>query len=313
MKLPTIEDVKSAYERIKSQTHRTPVLSSRLINELAEAELYFKCENFQRAGSFKFRGASNAVMLLSEKEANRGVATHSSGNHAQALALAAKIRGIDATIVMPKNAPRVKIEAVKSYGGEIIFCEPTLQAREEALESVIADKGCTFIHPYDNFNVIAGQGTAFYEMHQLHPELDYILAPVGGGGLMSGTSIVAKSLDEGLQVVGVEPEAADDAMRSFEMGRIIPSVNPDTICDGLLTSLSDRTFAIIKQNVDFFLTADDEEIKEAMILIMQRMKLVIEPSAAVVLAVVLKRPDIFAGKRIGLILSGGNLELKNFL
>ncbi|MFC2131284.1 pyridoxal-phosphate dependent enzyme [Bacteroidota bacterium] len=310
MRIPTIEDVQEATKRIKPFIKRTPVLTSNSINQITQSEIFFKCENFQKVGAFKFRGATNAVFSLIENEAKKGVATHSSGNHAQALALAAKICGIPATIVMPDNSPKIKKDAVAGYGAEIIFCEPTLEARESILEKVINEKGPIFIHPYHNFNVIAGAGTAGKELVEDIPDLDYVITPVGGGGLLSGTSISVKALSANTKVIAAEPEGADDAYRSLQTGRIIPSVNPNTICDGLLTSLSERTFKIVSQNVSDIITVSDKSTIAAMRLIWERMKIIVEPSAAITLGMLLENKTNLKGKRIGIIISGGNVDLE---
>lgn len=311
MNLPVFSNIKDAYKRISPLVNRTPVMKSDSINKIAGAEIYFKCENFQKVGAFKYRGASNAVAMLSGEEAMRGVATHSSGNHAQALALAALNQGIPAYIVMPSNSPAVKKKAVEGYGGKITFCEPTLAARESTLDAIVEETGATFIHPYNNFNVIAGQGTAALEFCEDIPKkTEFVIAPVGGGGLLSGTSITVKELSPDTKVHGAEPKGADDAYRSFISGEIIPSEKPDTICDGLLTSLGDMTFEIINKNVSRIVTADDESIIAAMKLIWERMKIVVEPSSAVPLAVVLNNPSIYRGSVIGIIISGGNVDLK---
>ena len=307
--VPDINDIKLAFDKIKNQIHRTPVLSSQSINTISGSDVYFKCENFQKVGAFKFRGASNAVLSLSEVESKCGVATHSSGNHAQALALAAKMRNIPAYIVMPNNSPEVKKNAVLGYGAEIIYCEPTLEARESTLESVVKRTGATFIHPYNNFNVIAGQGTAALELLNEVHNLDIIMTPVGGGGLLSGTSITIKSIDKSIKVIAAEPSGADDAFRSKLNGRIEPSINPKTICDGLLTSLGTLTFKVISELTDEILVVEDEWTIKAMKLIWERMKIIVEPSACVTLGSILKYPDKFKGKKVGIILSGGNLDL----
>jgi threonine dehydratase len=311
MKIPTFSDIQAAHTRIAEFIHRTPVLTCKSINDIIGADLYFKCENFQKVGAFKYRGATNAVRLLNEDEMKNGVVTHSSGNHAQALALAAKMRGIKAYIVLPSNAPKSKVDAVKGYSGEVIFCEPTLAARESTTEKVISETGAILIHPYDNPNIIAGQGTAVKELIEDFGEFDIIMAPVGGGGLLSGTSISTKHLLPNSQVIAAEPAEADDAYRSFYAGYLIPSLNPKTIADGLKTSLSNLTFTIIQKNVDEILTASEEAIAQAMKLIWQRMKIIIEPSSAVPLAAITENPEIFAGKKIGIILSGGNLDFDN--
>jgi len=309
MNVPKYADIIEAAERIKRYVKKTPVLTCTTINNMVNAELFFKCENFQKVGAFKFRGATNAVLFLSDKEAARGVATHSSGNHAAALALAARNRGIRAYVVMPENSPWVKKEAVAGYGAEIIYCKPTLEARETTLEKVIEKTGATFIHPYNNFNVIVGQGTAALELLKEIEKLDIILTPVGGGGLLSGTSLTVKGFSPKTKVIGCEPEAADDAYRSLKEGRIVPSINPQTVADGLRTSLSDITFAIISQNVEQIVTVGENKIIEAMRLVWERMKVVIEPSAAVPMAVVLNSKLNIENKRIGIIVSGGNVDL----
>ena len=312
LQIPTLEELKAAREKVKPFVHQTPVLSSGLINEIVGAELYFKCENFQKVGAFKFRGAINAVLQLTDEERNQGVATHSSGNHAQALALAAKMNAVKAFIVMPTSAPKVKSDAVRDYGAEIIWCEPNLASRESTLAEVVTKTGATVIHPYDNHQVICGQSTATQELLEDLSDLEVIVAPVGGGGLLSGTALAAKYLNPIIKVYAGEPEGAADAYESFNTGTLVPSVDPKTIADGLLTSLSDRTFNIIKQKVDDIFTANDEEILEAMHLIWERLKIIIEPSSAVPLAIILKNRQKFAGKRIGIILSGGNVDLRKF-
>jgi len=309
MLLPTYSSILEAHALIKPFIHRTPVLTSQSINSLMGCELHFKCENFQKVGAFKFRGAVNAVYSLSDAAAAAGVGTHSSGNHAAALALAAKMRGIQAHIVMPSNAPEVKKIAVAGYGAHITYCEPTLQAREETLEKLTNELGLTVVHPYNNFQVICGQGTAALEMAEEIGWADLVMCPVGGGGLLSGTSLSVKSLLPGCQVIGAEPKEADDAFRSFRDGFIHPSIQPKTIADGLLTSLGTLTFEVIRQNVDEILTASEESIVTAMRMIWERMKIIIEPSSAVPLAVILENREKFAGKKIGIILSGGNVEL----
>ena len=305
----TIKHIRDAAQRIAPHIHRTPVLTCTAINEMAGCSLYFKCENLQKVGAFKMRGATNAVFSLSDEEAAAGVATHSSGNHAQALALAARLRGVTAYVVMPTSAPAVKRRAVEGYGAEIIDCEPTLQAREETLDKVVARTGAVFVHPYDNERIIAGQGTAALEMLEDHPHLDVMMAPVGGGGLLSGTAIATRALAPDARVIAAEPCGADDAARSLEAGHIIPSVKPDTIADGLLTSLGKINFPIIQENVQSIWTVEDDEIIPAMRLIWERMKIIIEPSSAVCLAAVLKHPDEVAGQNIGIIISGGNVDL----
>lgn len=310
--IPTLEELVEARERIKDLVHQTPVLHSQLINEMVGSSLYFKCENFQKVGAFKFRGATNAILQLSEEQKAKGVATHSSGNHAQALALAAKMNNIKAFIVMPSNAPKVKSAAVADYGAEIIWCEPTLKDRESTLLEVVARTGATMIHPYDNHQVICGQSTAVQELLDEVDGLDMIVAPVGGGGLISGTSLAVKSQFPEIKVYGAEPEGAADARASFYSDKLIPMTSPNTIADGLRTSLSERTLNIIRCNVDDILLANDEEILDSMHLIWERLKIVIEPSCAVTLAVIRKNKNLFQNKKIGIILTGGNVDLKNF-
>jgi threonine dehydratase len=309
--LPDFINVIDAYKRIKDVINRTPVMTSRSLNDMFGCELFFKCENFQRVGAFKFRGAANAVLSLIEQDNLKAVATHSSGNHAQALALAAKMNNVHAYVVMPSNSPQVKKDAVAGYGANITFCEPTLQARESTLEKIIEQTGAVFIHPYDNFDVISGQGTAAYELLDEIENLDYIITPVGGGGLLSGTLITAKELSPDTKVIAAEPLGADDAFRSLQSGKLQPSLNPDTICDGLLTSLSEMTFEIIYNNVHRIMKVSDEAVINAMRLIWERMKIIVEPSAAIVLGAVLENKIVFNNKRIGLILSGGNVDLSN--
>jgi threonine dehydratase len=272
--------------------------------------LYFKCENFQKVGAFKFRGATNAILSLSGEEKKRGVVTHSSGNHAAALSLAARMSGIKARIVMPETAPAVKINAVAGYGAEITFCKPTLQSREETTRLIMEKTGSALVHPYDNFNVICGQGTAALELLNEISDLEMVVAPIGGGGLMSGTSATVKGINAGIKVIGAEPLNANDAWKSFTTGILTPSVNPLTVADGLLTSLSELTFSIIRKNVDIILTVKEESIIECMLLVWERMKIIIEPSSATVLAVIKENPDYFRGKKTGLIISGGNVDFR---
>jgi len=311
MLLPDINDIRSAHERIRPFIKRTPVLTSGQLNRIFGCEMFFKCENFQKVGAFKFRGATNAVLSLSPDEKAKGVVTHSSGNHAAALSLAASMNGIKAYIVMPETAPLIKKNAVAGYGGDITFCKPTLEARESTARKIIDETGAVMIHPYDNYNVICGQGTAAIELLEETGPLDTVIVPVGGGGLMSGTATAVRALYPGIEIVGAEPLNANDAWRSFTSGILSPSVNPDTIADGLLTSLSEMTFAIIMNNVDRIITVTEESIIECMLLIWERMKIVIEPSSATVLAVVKENPRLFSGKRTGLILSGGNADIRN--
>ncbi len=309
MNTPKFSDIEDAYSRIEKYIHFTPVLTSSAINEIAECNIYFKCENFQKVGAFKYRGACNAVFSLNDEEAAKGVGTHSSGNHAAALSLAAKNRGIKAYIVMPENAPEIKKKAVKGYGGEISFCKPTLQAREDTLHDILLKTGAAMVHPYNQKEIIAGQGTCALEFMQQQDNLDVIVTPVGGGGLLSGTSITAKYFNPDIQVVAAEPEGADDAYRSFKSGELIPVSTTNTIADGLLASLGELTFKVIQKNVDDIYTVSDKEIIEAMRMIWERMKIIVEPSSAVALAVVLKNKEIFKDKNVGIIISGGNVDL----
>jgi len=309
--IPDIDNIMEAYERIKLLVNHTPIISCASLNKLLDAELYFKCENFQKVGAFKYRGASNAVQSMNLKDQKRGFATHSSGNHAAALALAAAKVNAKAYVVMPENAPQVKKEAVKSYGAEITYCEPTLAARENTLNEVIEKTGANFIHPYNNPLVIAGQGTVAVEFFEEMKDLDIIIAPVGGGGLLSGTAIASKYLNPKTFVFGAEPEMANDAFQSFNSKILVPSVSPKTIADGLLSSLGDITFPIIMAKVDKIFTASELSIISAMRMIWERMKIVVEPSSAVPLAAMLENKEIFKGKKIGIIISGGNVDLSN--
>ena len=309
--LPTLNDIEKAQQRIAPYVHRTPIMSSQQIDAIAGCKLSFKCENLQKVGAFKARGACNAVMLLSDEQAAQGVATHSSGNHGAALAMAAQNRGIPAFIVMPENAPEVKKLAVASYDAEIILCEATLAAREATLESIIEKTGAYFIPPYDHFDVICGQGTAALEIfEQLADNTpDVIMTPVGGGGLLAGVATVTKAKYPHCKVIAAEPSGADDAYRSFHGGSLITQQTPSTIADGLLTTLGKINFEIISKNVDDILLVDDSQIIAAMQLIWSRMKLVIEPSAAVTLAAVLANKERFAGQHLALVLSGGNVDI----
>jgi threonine dehydratase len=306
----TRETIEQAHTRIKPYIHRTPVFTSSGLNELAGCSLYFKCENFQKIGAFKARGAMNAVLSLSPEARSKGIATHSSGNHAQAVARAAHIAGVPAYIVMPRNAPEVKKRGVRGYGGQIFECEPTSEAREKMLEEVIRKTGATLVHPFNDYAVIAGQATAAKELIEDVPEpLDVILTPVGGGGLLSGTLLAVKYFSSGTSVIAGEPAGSDDAFRSLHSGKIEPA-QAKTIADGLLTSLGDKTFAIIRDHVKEIITVTDEEIVQAMRTIWERMKIIIEPSCAVPFAAVLKAKEKFAGKKTGIILSGGNVDLE---
>ncbi|MFH4966245.1 pyridoxal-phosphate dependent enzyme [Gaetbulibacter sp. M235] len=299
------------HERVKPYIHRTPVLTSELINEMVQANLYFKCENFQKMGAFKMRGAANAILSLSKEEQAKGVVTHSSGNFAQALSLAAKKIGVKAYIVMPKNAPQVKKNAVKTYEGEIIECDSNPIAREEMAAKVQKETGATFIHPSNDDAVIYGQGTAAIELLEDYPDLNYIFSPIGGGGLIAGTALAVNYFSNHCKVIGGEPKNADDAYRSLLSGKIEGNDEVNTIADGLRTFLGDRNFPIIKKYVEKIVRVEEEEIIEAMKLIWERMKIIIEPSSAVAFAAVLKNKEDFKNKKIGVILSGGNVDVGN--
>jgi len=307
--IPDLKTIETAADRIRSYIHRTPVLTSHGINEMLGADIHFKCENFQKAGAFKSRGACNAVFSLDEADVAKGVATHSSGNHAQALARAAGIRGCKAYIVMPENSSRVKVDAVKAYGGEITFCRPTLLSREETLLEVINRTGASEIHPYNDYRVIAGQASAALELFEEIGQPDMIMAPVGGGGLLSGTALATLYLSPSTKVIAAEPTKADDAFRSFTSRQLVPSVNPQTIADGLLTSLGTLTFPIILDHVQQIMTVQEKTIIRAMRLCWERMKIIIEPSSAVPLAAIIEKPGYFRGKKVGIIISGGNVSL----
>jgi threonine dehydratase len=309
MPIPNLDKIKRAATLIRPYIHRTPVLSSAAINEICDARIVFKCENFQKAGAFKSRGACNAVFSLEKEQLSKGVCTHSSGNHAQALARAASLRQTDAYIVMPETSPKVKVAGVKGYGGKITFCKPTLAAREETIEKIINQYDALEIHPYNDYRIIAGQATAALELFEEAGMLDIIMAPVGGGGLLSGTALTTKYLYPNTRVVAAEPERANDAYRSFYEGRFIPSENPDTIADGLLTSLGSLTYPIIREYVNDIVTVSEKGIIRAMRLIWERMKIIIEPSSAVPLAAILENKLDIRGKSVGIILSGGNIDL----
>ena len=309
MKIPSKDSITAAHERIKPYIHRTPVLTSASIDEMAGCHLFFKCENFQKVGAFKARGAMNAALKLSAEQLAKGVATHSSGNHAQALARAAKILGIKSYIVMPRTAPEIKKRGVRGYGGEIFECEPTLAARESTLAEVIKKTGAVEIHPFNNYDVMEGQGTCAKELFEEVPDLAFIIAPVGGGGLLSGTALATKYFSPKTIVIAGEPELANDAFRSMQSGKIEPASPPNSIADGLLTSLGDKTFPIIHENVREIITVTEEEIIAAMRIIWERLKIIIETSCAVPFAAVMKDKGKFANKKVGIIFSGGNVDL----
>ncbi len=307
--IPSKAEVLNAFKRVQPMVHRTPVLTSRAIDKIAGASLYFKCENFQRGGSFKIRGALNAVLQLTEEQREKGVVTHSSGNFAQGLALAALESGTRAFIVMPDNAPKVKKEAVKSYGGEVILCRPTLEAREATAARIQKETGATFIHPYDDIHVILGQSTAASELLQDIPALDYLLTPVGGGGLVSGTLLAAHYHNTPVAVIGGEPLNVNDAYRSIKAGERVFNTTIDTLADGLRTNLGVANFSLMQQLLHEIICVSEQEIIQAMKLVFERMKLVIEPSSAVPLAAVLARKDLFQDKKTGVVLSGGNVDV----
>ena len=311
-KAPDSEEMRAAQQRIAPYIHRTPLMTNRTMDDLIGARIYFKCENFQKAGAFKYRGACNAVFSLDAEEAQSGVLTHSSGNHAAALALAARTRGIDAFIVMPSNAPQVKIAAVKNYGGKITFCGTDLASRECTAAAVIEKTGATLIHPYNDYRIIAGQASAAREIVEEVEDIDFLLAPVSGGGLLSGTALAAKHHNSNITVVGCEPEGAADAYQSMIAGHLVPVDKPSTIADGLRASLGDKTFPIIKEYVDEIVLISEEEIIGAMQLIFERMKIIIEPSSAVALAALLYKKVEVRGAKVGVILSGGNVDFSSF-
>ncbi len=306
---PDFQAIRSAHARIRPHIHRTPVFTSESLDQMTGAHLFFKCENLQKTGSFKFRGATNAVFSLSDDEAKRGVVTQSSGNHAGAIALAARRRCIPAWIVMPSTAPRAKRQAVESYGGRVTECEHTVASRDAACNALQEKTGAILIHPYNNAQVIAGQGTAALEFLEDVPDLDVIVTPVSGGGLLSGTSIAAKSLRPQIRVVGAEPKNAEDAYRSLASGKLEPAANAETIADGLRATLCPLTFSILREHVDEIALVTEKEILSAMRLLWERLKLIVEPSGAVSAAIAIHKKFPVAGKRIGIILSGGNLDL----
>ncbi|NHI93756.1 MAG: pyridoxal-phosphate dependent enzyme [Candidatus Lokiarchaeota archaeon] len=307
-----LKDIEQAYKRLDGKANKTPVMTSRTLNEMVDASVFLKCENFQRIGAFKFRGAFNKISQLSSEQKKKGVITHSSGNHAQAVAIVAKLLHIKAVIVMPDNAPEVKVNATKGYGAKIVFCENNAEAREKTAQELINANGYTMIHPYDDDQIIAGSGTAAYELIKQVGELDYVFCPIGGGGLISGTAVATKGLSNSSIVIGVEPEMASDAYKSFKSGKIFSSIYPDTIADGLRTSLSERTFEYIKKYVDEIIIVSEKEIIDAMKFLWERMKLVIEPSGAVPVAGIIKYKEKLKSKRVGAIISGGNIDLKDF-
>lgn len=305
----TLKDIEKAHDRIRPFIHRTPILTNSSLNELSGAELFFKCENFQKAGSFKIRGATNAVQLLSEEDLKKGIATTSSGNHGAALSMAVTRRGGKTHVVMPHNTPKIKVENVKRNGGEIVWCETSQESREGVLEDLVKKNGSEVIHPYNDERIIAGQGTCAKELIEDCPDLDIIVSPVSGGGLIGGTLIMTNEIEEKIEVYGAEPSEADDAFRSLVAGKIIPNKTINTICDGLRAQIGALNFPILKEFVSEIITITEKEVIDAMRMVWERMKLIVEPSCSITLAAVLKRKAQFSNKRIGLILSGGNVDL----
>ena len=306
----TLKDIVAAHDRIAPFIHRTPVLTNKSLNELSGAELYFKCENFQKAGSFKIRGATNTVELLNQDELGRGIATTSSGNHGAALSMAVSRRNGKTKVVMPHNTPKIKVKNVERNGGEVIWCEPDQTSREEVLKDLVVKTGSTVVHPYNDERIVMGQGTAGKELIEDHPDLDAIVSPVSGGGLLSGTLLSAQGINPKIKVYGAEPLEADDTFLSLQKGEIVPNKTINTICDGLRAQIGTITFPIIQSYVEEVITLTEEEIIESMKMIWERMKIVVEPSCSITLAAVLKSSDRFAGKKVGLIISGGNVDLE---
>ena len=305
----TLKDIEAAHERIRPHIHRTPVFTNNSLDELSGAELYFKCDNFQKAGSFKIRGATNTVEQLTTEELNRGVATTSSGNHGAALSMAVTRRGGKTKVVMPNNTPEIKVNNVKRNGGEVVWCEPEQESRESVLKELIEETGAVVVHPYNDERIMAGQGTCAKELLEDHPELDVIVSPVSGGGLLSGTLLSSKALNTDIQVFGAEPAEADDAYRSLKLGKIVPNETINTICDGLRAQIGGLTFPVISDLVDDIITVTEEEIIDSMRMIWERLKMIVEPSSSITLGAVLKNKDKFNGKKVGLIISGGNVDL----
>jgi len=305
----TLKDIEAAHERIRPHIHRTPVFTNNSLDELSGAELYFKCDNFQKAGSFKIRGATNTVEQLTIEELNRGVATTSSGNHGAALSMAVTRRGGKTKVVMPNNTPEIKVNNVERNGGEVVWCEPEQESRESVLKELIEETGAVVVHPYNDERIMAGQGTCAKELLEDHPELDVIVSPVSGGGLLSGTLLSSKALKDDIQVFGAEPAEADDAYRSLKLGKIVPNETINTICDGLRAQIGGLTFPIISDLVDDIITVTEEEIIDSMRMIWERLKMIVEPSSSITLGAVLKNKDKFNGKKVGLIISGGNVDL----
>ena len=305
----TLKDIASAHDRIREFIHRTPVLTNKSLNELTGAELFFKCDNFQKAGSFKIRGATNTVELLSLSEMDNGIATTSSGNHGAALSMAVSRRGGKTKVVMPHNTPKIKVNNVERNGGEVVWCEPDQSSREQVLADLVNETGATVVHPYNDERIIAGQGTCAKELLEDCPEITCIVSPVSGGGLLSGTLLSSKGINNDILVYGAEPSEADDAFRSLQSGEIVSNETINTICDGLRAQIGTITFPIIQENVDEIITLSEEEIINSMQMIWERMKIIIEPSCAISLAAIIKNREMFEGKKVGLIMSGGNVDL----
>ena len=307
----TLKDIESAHERIRPFIHRTPVLTNSSIDNLIGAKLFFKCENFQKAGSFKIRGASNAVELLSDEEFKRGVATTSSGNHGAALSMAVTRRGGMTKVVMPHNTPKIKVNNVERNGGEVVWCEPDQKYRESVLKDVVDEAGATVVHPYNDERIMAGQGTCAKELLEDVPDLDSIVSPVSGGGLLSGSLLAAKNMKSSITVYGAEPEEADDAYQSLKLGRIVPNKTINTICDGLRAQIGSKTFPVIQNLVDDIIPIAEEDIINSLRMIWERLKIIVEPSCSIALALIINNKQLFEGRNVGLIMSGGNLDLDN--
>ena len=307
----TLKDIESAHERIRPFIHRTPILTNSSIDNLIGAKLFFKCENFQKAGSFKIRGASNAVELLSDEEFKRGVATTSSGNHGAALSMAVTRRGGKTKVVMPHNTPKIKVNNVERNGGEVVWCEPDQKYRESVLKDVVDETGATVVHPYNDERIMAGQGTCAKELLEDVPDLDSIVSPVSGGGLLSGSLLAAKNMKSSITVYGAEPEEADDAYQSLKLGRIVPNKTINTICDGLRAQIGSKTFPVIQNLVDDIIPIAEEDIINSLRMIWERLKIIVEPSCSIALALIIKNKQLFKGRNVGLIMSGGNLDLDN--
>ena len=305
----TLKDIEAAHERIRPLIHRTPVFTNSSLNKLSGAELYFKCDNFQKVGSFKIRGATNTVEQLTIEELNRGVATTSSGNHGAALSMAVTRRGGKTKVVMPNNTPEIKVNNVERNGGEVVWCEPEQESRESVLKELIEKTGAVVVHPYNDERIMAGQGTCAKELLEDYPDLDTIVSPVSGGGLLSGTLLSSKALKANIQVFGAEPVEADDAYRSLKLGKIVPNETINTICDGLRAQIGALTFPVIADLVDDIITVTEEEIIDSMRMIWERLKMIVEPSSSITLGAILKNKDRFSGKKVGLIISGGNVDL----